>query len=403
MSYKIPHLMMIGTTVPVGTSFFPAANTTMGFTAITVESHAQVRMTHAGKISNLKLWVNRTGFGGATLMLRVNGADTALSLTTSNAIAINQNITDEVYVQVGDLVNFRLQSIVTANNRFISFTFDFEADGDRSIQYIANMRRQTQSLAASTRIEPLGDIDNFGLLAESAVQGALRHKCRLLNWHANVELNTRNSATTAVFRQNGTDAATITVPAATTGRFNLDTSIDLEFDDLINTNINLSAGTGSIRFFMIQATLESANPRELTVWGGRFGAQTSTQYVAVTPGISNAAANRSYTVHVTKPMVVDLHKFNMVTNTQTAPFNVSVGTSSNNALAFTVVICFSTTVPASTTGWFENNTDSYTLANNQFLYYLFNYNSGTYTLGVISARLTMPAEIVVFQTTNHAI
>ena len=390
------------TTLAAGTVFFPVAHTTIGFTSIGTESHAQVRMSHAGKFSNLKLYVNNTGLGGLTLMLRVNSANTTLSLTTAATVGINQNTSDEVYVQVGDLVCLSFGSLAATSNRIISASIDFEADGDKSILYIANMRRQTLSLTASTRIEPCGDIDTFAVPTEANAQGALRHKCRLLNWHANVELNTRNSATTAVFRQNGTDAATITVPASTTGRFNLDTNIDLQFDDLINTNLTLSAGTGSIRFFMIQATLESDNPRELTVFGGRPGTQSVGRYIGFAPGVNNAVANRSYVVHITKPAVIDSFKFRLSTNTQTSPFTASVDTSSSTAFSFTVVNCFNTTIPAGTTGWFENTSDSYTLANNLFIYTRFTHNNGSYTLEGMSIRLTLPAEVKVYQTTNHA-
>jgi hypothetical protein len=402
MGYKIPHMIFVQTNL-VGTSFFPVAQTMTGLRNITTEGDAQVRMSHAGKLSNLKLYINNTGLGGLVLMLRVNGADTALSLTTAATVGINQNITDEVYVQVGDLVCLRLGTIAASTNRIISASIDFEADGDKSILYIANMRRQALSLTASTRIEPCGDIDNFAVPTEANAQGALRHKCRLLNWHANVDLNTRNSATTVDFRQNGTDAATITVPASTTGRFNLDTNVNLQFDDLINTNLTLSAGTGSILFFMIQATLESDNPRELTVFGGRPGTQSALRYIGFSPGISNVTANRSFVIHITKPMVIDLFKFRLSANTQTSPFTASVRTSSNTIFSFTEVTCFDTTVPASTTGWFENNADSYTLVNNQFIYTRFTRNDGSYTLEGMSTRLTLPAEVKVYQTTNHAI
>jgi hypothetical protein len=386
----------------VGTRFFPVAQTNTGFTSITTESHAQVRMTHAGKLSNLKLYINNTGLGGLVLMLRVNGADTALSLTTAGTIGINQNITDEVYVQAGDLVCLRLGTIAASTNRIISASIDFEADGDRSILYVANMRRGTLSNAASNTFAICQSFDNFGTRADAVTQHALRHQCKLLNWHANVELNSRSSSSTISLRNNGSNVETITIPASTTGRFNLDTNTNLQFDDLINIDLALSAGSGSIRFFMVQATLESTNPQELTIFGGRQDNAITTRYYAFTPNYSQPNANRSYIVHITKPMVIDLFKFRLSVNTQTSPFTASVRTSSNTVVSFTEVTCFNTTVPASTTGWFENNADSYTLVDNRFLYTVFNRNDGSFTLDTMTARLTLPAEVKVYQTTNHA-
>ena len=401
MSYKIPHLVFVQTTIGPGTAFFPVAHTFTGFTFISTEGAAQVRMSHAGKWSNLKIYINNTGLGGRTLTLRVNGASTALSLTTLNTIGISENTTDEVYVQAGDLVNLQLTGLGVTTNRVISISIDFEADGDRSILYLANMRRSTLSHTFNQLFEICGDLDNFSTPAETIVQSSLRHKCRLVNFHVNTELNTRTGSSTVVFRQNSVDAATVTVPASTTGRINLDTSVSLEVDDLLNVNINL-AGTGSIRFFMIQYTLESDNPRELTIFGGRPGSQTATRSVAFAPGVSNAQANRSYVVHITKPMTVDRFKFRLSSNTQ-PNFSVLVRTSSNNnVFAFTELTCFTTTVPASTTGWFENNTDSFLLSNNRFIYAQFNFISGSYGLDSMSARLTLPEELKIYQTVNHA-
>jgi hypothetical protein len=153
---------------------------------------------------------------------------------------------------------------------------------------------------------------------------------------------------------------------------------------------------------MVQATLESDNPQELTIFGGRQGTASDTRYYAFAPGVNNIVSNRSFIVHITKPAVIDSFKFRLSTNTQTSPFTADVKTSSNTVVAFTEVTCFNTTVAASTTGWFENNVDSYTLANNQFLYTVFNRNSGSFTLDTMSARLTLPAEVKVYQTTNHA-
>ena len=401
MGYKIPHLIHVGGTL-VGTSFFPVAHTHTGFTRIATESHAQVRMTHAGKLSNLKLYINNTGLGGLVLMLRVNGVDTALSLTTAATIGINQNITDEVYVQAGDLVCLRIATIAASTNRIISASIDFEADGDRSILYVANMRRGTLSTNISQKFAITQSFDNFSARDDALTQHALRHQCKLLNWHANVELNSRTSSSTISFRNNGSNVETITIPASTTGRFNLDTNTNLQFDDLINIDLALSAGSGSIRFFMVQATLESDNPQELTIFGGRQDTASATRYYAFAPSVNNAVSNRSFIVHITKPMVIDLFKFSLSTNTQTSPFTADVKTSSNTVFSFTEVTCFNTTVPAGATGWFENNVDSYTLANNQFLYTVFNRNSGSFTLATMSARLTLPAEVKVYQTTNHA-
>lgn len=197
------------------------------------------------------------------------------------------------------------------------------------------------------------------------------------------------------------DAATVTVPASTTGRINLDTSVSLEVDDLLNVNINLT-GTGSIRFFMIQYTLESDNPRELTIFGGRIGAQTTTRWVAFAPGVSNVSGNRAFVVHITKPMTVDRFKFRFSVNTQPASSVLVQTTSNPNILAFPEVTCFTTPVPAGATGWIENNTDSYLLANNRFIYTRFVRTSGGYTLDSMSARLTLPEELKIYQTVNHA-
>lgn len=392
MGYKIPISVM--PSVAIGNNdFFPVASGGMGFRRISVESEAEIRISHAGKFSGLRsfITIGDANFNGSVITLRVNGVDTTLTVTMTAAGAVFTGTSSEIYVVPGDLVSLRITGMgAGTSNRLVCVTILFEADGDKAITYIAHMQRAVQTITNLRRYAMLNTINNFGALSEAEAQSSVRNNSRVVNMHINVGTNTRNGITTCVLRKNGADAASINIPASTTGRFNLDTSVNLIVDDLINTNITFAGSSGAGLWRCIQYTIESDNPREVTLWGGT-STFTATSNIAFSAEISNSTSSFAYTL--LPACTIDSVAIYVGNNTQTVSQIPTLRT--NGASRFNIA-----TVPALTIGRFINTASSYTSANNEGFNINYPRTNNSTTVRSTSARLTMPAELRVFITNN---
>lgn len=219
------------------------------------ESPTQYRIRQSAIFSRLRVRINsNTRNGTTTMTLRVNGADTALSISVpALGTGEYEDTTNSISVLPGDLVDLYCVRGGAAG----ALTMDV-----LQLMVTSPSRPQGVDLGADpsagrvgfgqTRFLPLEDTGFGDVEAEAQVKA--REPFTARNYFALVESNSLNAAATIALRLNGVNTAlSITIPASATGAFeNVSDTVQVRSSDLVNHVGDGSAATlGGISFYLI--------------------------------------------------------------------------------------------------------------------------------------------------------
>lgn len=366
MAYPVPHILTTAGVTMANGNFLPIAHTVSDL-ATSTEAHVQTYITEAGTWSGLSVYVRvANATGDMTYTVRVNGADTAVAVTVpSTQTGLFQDLTNSVSVAVTDLVSIGVTMTAGTSTSVPSITTLFTADSGDSVQYNMAFDAGGYSSGTSPRYFRTAGHLQGAPTVEASNQGLIQHDATITSMGAYVSANARTTATTFVNRINTADGSvTFSVPATTTGLF-MDTahSDALTAGDLINARYHWASGANSIVVRNFQYTIISDNPREITFMGGSTiskNASTGTAWNFLASAFLNSGAGegvgRSYPI---TPGVMS--GFAVYASANTATQDLTYQSRKNTANANEVVV-----VTASTTGWFQDTTNTDVFDNDDF-------------------------------------
>ena len=244
---------------PGATIYWPVMNSVFSYS--TIEARAQIRVPVAYTINKLRVRVVTNDFTGATtILLRVNGVNTLLSVSiTGGGTGLFVNDIDEVVTAADDLIVTQavLGSGGASASKIASVSYTITAATN---SWIAAKTRVFDLTVGSTISQGtfygsfIGSTDNVTVTSEGRTQFELLADTTFSKLRVYVYQNTRNADISYTLRKNGVSTALkVTITANTTGQFvdNVN-SVDCVAGDKINFQSINPVTTGTIRHSIVQ-------------------------------------------------------------------------------------------------------------------------------------------------------
>jgi hypothetical protein len=302
--------------------------------------------------------VTNTSDGATTLMFRLNGADSALTMVIGAGLTgYFEDLAHTVTVADEDLVAWKITAAGTTGA--LDFQYPqcgFTATADTFMRFGPSPQSVVPPSGQSVYSCPwaVGIGSGSGTDTESKAQAKLRNAATFSRMKATIGLNFSSSTTTWKFRKNGADGnQVISVPATTTGTFEDTTHSDVcAADDLVNT---VMAGQNSLITFLRCAMDYTTTSTDFHLCGGATGGGSQhdsppgTYYTSF--GTSELAALAG-DIQEKSLFLKTLSKFQVVVVTATSASSTMTWRINN------VDTPLALTFPTSTTGFFEDLTNS---------------------------------------------
>ena len=226
-------------------------------------------------------------------------------------------------------------------------------------------------------------------------ENIIQHDAVASNFATYIETNARITSTTFRFQQNGANSnQSVVFTAGTTGLIRDSSNTDtITAGDMANFSMR-TAGSGSgIALRNFQLTLRSSNTREITIVGGPTYTRTFTAspfYGRIAGGVGSPAGSLALNQSVLGVAgVMSGMALNAATNTWTREYNVVLNNGGSN-------VNQTVNVPLTTTGWFQDTTNSDTVTATDLLAFRGlvgsgSGGSGSTNIRAISYLVTLPA------------
>lgn len=209
------------------------------------EADFDIIMEHAGTFSHFTAH-NTSGANTATHKLRKNGADGNQSAVVSGTQDQDTDLVNTDTVSVNDTISTSASTNSgTCANGFVSAIF--EASGATVAYYGSGRTNNNYSVASTTWYEGICiDIQENASLTEADLEGRVRAAGTWEELQLEVVTNTRSTTTTIKTRVNGADGnQSIAVSGSSTGTFQDSANTDtVSSGDDINYTVTTGTGTG---------------------------------------------------------------------------------------------------------------------------------------------------------------
>lgn len=366
--------------------------------ATSTESRTQVTQRVAGTWSKLGFRTNATGTS-RVLTFRVNAANGNEAASATNSTAgFWEDTSNTDTPSVGDEINTRLTEAGTDPTVYQQRLLFEAASGHKSIFVQCGGGAIVQP--STVYFQLCGTTDGGGIVTEANQQYRFRSACTLKNLFFNAASNASDQPLTLVSRINGGNGnLTITIPASTNGIFEDTSNSDSVSDgDLVCLQASVAAGSGSCIVSPIAITAEWSATQDDGFCG---------------TGTSGEARTASATVHYFSPIGY-ISALTVTTESQAQiPPGYDVTFSnlriyiSSNTYSAAGTLRFrnagadgnqSVSLTASTTGWFEDTSNSdLVAAADQFAVSIVGGTSGSITMRSVGiTMLPTTTEVTVF-------
>lgn len=191
------------------------------------EADVEITMPFAGTFRNLRVTINQAVTTASSVFLRVNGANSALTVTIpANEALSTEDITHSVHVDAGDLVCW---SVVKPGTQFTSQGFDsviaeFIPDTENAVIYGGGMGGAAGSNSIINATINYVEYHGNAIQARTAYVPSFEYIVgidgHVRDLNVRVRTNTSNASSVFTLYKNGVATAlTVTIPAGTTGLF----------------------------------------------------------------------------------------------------------------------------------------------------------------------------------------
>lgn len=350
-----------------------------------VEAQAQLLAPVAGTFSLLGAYFTTTAGGSRSIKSRIGAANGAQALApvdgTSGWI---EDATHSDAVSSGDLFDVSGQTSSSSGTRsFLRLVFS--ATSDHATIY--GNSGNTLSAAATT-YPPING--GLGSATEAVAQSKLRAAGTLTKAGLNVSFNPLTGTTNATLRNNGSDTAvTIAIAAGLTGRFSDTThTASVSSGDLVNWKVVAGSGSGSISYQALSVGFVNTSDTKNDVLAG--GATTraasgTTSFYTVAGFVFADTTEAEQAVQHGFGLTASRLRINVTANTYAADATLTLRINGSNATQ-------TVTIPAGTTGWFEDTTHSDNITATDTVCYA--------TVGGTSGSITIAALAMLEQATT---
>ncbi len=327
----------------------------------TTDTRAYIPIRQAGTLSKLRANVNGQALGGSAFTIRTRKGASAANQSVAvplNTTGIFEDGSNSDTVSAGDQFLYGTDTVTgagVATTCSICVTFTPTTTSDLYMRWAG----KSNSLAsATTQYRPIpsnGGSDTVAANVSCYVCGA----CAMRDLYARVATNTLNGATTIVTHINSGDGSvTLTVPTSTSGLFEDSTNTDtLTTADQVSVKLSSAGSSGSAVIYTAPAFITSTGviPWIGTRTGGNTVAAGATAAFVPAGLTSDGTTESDLSLPARLATTLTTLGINVTTNgvsaTSTYKFRINAG---NGTL--------SCSIPSSTTGQFEDSTNSDTVA-----------------------------------------
>lgn len=326
------------------------------------ESVVQVKWGRAGTVTTFYIHISANDLNNtSTFRLRVNGTNSALSITVPATTTGHFTATGSVAIAAGDLLSISFTTlgagagVVVDGNGLL-----FEADTDTvarltGIEHTSIVNGQELHLAGKS----------VDVLTEAHTQDLIRTDATIERPSFHISSNTRDGATTIRFRKNGNNGSqVVTIGAGVTGWIeDLVNSDDVVSGDLCNWQVTLAGTTGSIFLEAYACDFVTTNDQAML-----YGAHNNNPLAsALTRYFPLMGSGEVYQV-LEAPTQHRALDANDVSHLHVYVISNTI----NGSSVFTLRVngapgSQSITIPALTSGWFEDTVNTETVADTDLL------------------------------------
>lgn len=366
-----------------------------GVSGFTTEADAQLKIRAAGKLSRLSIRVKTNGRStNSTVTTRKNAAAGAGSITiTASTTGIFEDTSFTDTVAADDLINLRHVTGSGTGSQVITHGLMRFIPTSGTVAPLCYSFRNTGGLGFSTASTTVyaGMHGSHAANTQPTTEARLQVKTKVTQVisHARVYVlsNTRTTNGSVKFRKNGADGnLNVTITASTAGQFEDTSNSDSPaVDDLINWSITTGTGTGTTTILQIAAKF-SSNSTDFEIGAMNYPAAGNmtanvANYLPILGELTPSTTETDYRVNF--PMQVRASFLRVRVSTNGASNAVSVALRQNGSSS-----ALATTVSASTTGLFEDTTNSVVIAQNDDINILYDSpNSSNVIVDSVTLRL----------------
>lgn len=329
----------------------------------TTESDNQIEFVQvANLLYNMFITVktNASTSGSANLILRINGADANQNIsipfgTTGDFV---DNINTDTYSS-SDLLNFKLTGATGGTVAYSLISIFFDGGAGVCLQKFVNTNHTSSTDSIQEFFPFVGNIINLNTAASTDANCQVKYQtaATLKNITLNCNSNTRITDTIYNSRINAaTGNLSITVSALTTGLFSDTSNSDsISINDLVNGMITTDVGGGSISVRYIGFESITTNDKNhFIISTGSLTSQTfSTSLIRyiILNGIMGSATTDINSAKCNLSFSASYLSCYLISNTITAQSTIILQKNSAEKTS-------NITIPASTSGFFEDTTNS---------------------------------------------
>lgn len=324
------------------------------------ESKVTKTIRTAGTFANLTVFApTNTGSVATTVKSRKNGADGNLVVTIpASTTGVFQDTSHSDSVAAGDTVALSVDiGSGTGSTTWRCATASF----DHATTAVSLFARGSHDMTANagSRVTSITDSTVANATTETdSVRSLMRTACTLKNLQVNVSANARTTDTTYKSRKNGADGnCVVTIGAGLTGLFEDTTNSDsLAAGDKCCVRGTTGAGTETMT--LTHSVLIESSNHVATFVGHRSAGSTINAAATAYIGLNVITATPETSIHRTfMPIAFTAKNFRLFVYTNTVTADSTLISRNNGADGNCAI-----TIPASTTGYFEDTTHTDSVA-----------------------------------------
>jgi len=335
--------------IAASTTWYTAGAIT-GLATDTVEAVDQHTARVAGTFSGLHAKVITNDRAQSTFRFRVNGANGNQSLTipASTTGEFSDLVNTDAVVD-GDEFNYQMVSGAGGTTLDLSvLSVLFGSAGAYTVY-----RTITVTVTGSGTVSYATPGGGQGNATETLKQLKFKSAGTAKNLFAYVETNSRSTTSTIRLRKNAANGnGVLSIGAGTTGYFEDTSNTDsIAVDDLVNFSSTVGTGSGTFGAG-IGIGFEATNQQQVSGTGPITVTTSQTRYGPIAGRVTDISTEANIASDLTVPTVLSYLAIYVGTNTITASSTFRLRRNSANGNSVV-------TIAASTTGWFEDasNTD----------------------------------------------